>query len=163
MKVMALAKSYYPGLLTRGFPQYKADGSQYGVKDFGRIDKETRLSACQIAEKLKIKELHHGFKPNGERRDHFNPRNITVVRCSEQQSRVTKQTQSTSNPSSITTVIAAPAHPLFEGHRVICCLLAHRHLFPPLLSVMGPLFLSTVSVKPKSNLQSSLYFFVTFL
>ena len=118
MRVMALAKAYFPELkpelLARGFPQFKADGSQYGSKDFGRIDKETRQHACVIAEKLKIKELHYGFKPDGERRDGFNPGNVIDVRHVGQQSRVIKQTQPSSTPS-ITPVITAPARPLFEA------------------------------------------------
>ena len=53
MRVMALAKAYFPelkpDLLARGFPQYNADGTQYSSKDIGRIDRETRLPACMIA------------------------------------------------------------------------------------------------------------------
>ena len=119
MRVMALAKAYFPelkpDLLARGFPQYKADGSQYTSKDIGKIDKETRQPACIIAEKLKIKELHYGFKPDGERRNGFNPGNVTAVRRTQQQSRVTKTAPTANIPSSVTPVVPAPPRPLFEA------------------------------------------------
>ena len=119
MRVMALAKAYFPelkpDLLARGFPQYKADGSQYTSKDIGKIDKETRQPACIIAEKLKIKELHYGFKPDGERRSGFNPGNVTAVRRTQQQSQVTKTAPTANIPSSVTPVVPAPPRPLFEA------------------------------------------------
>ena len=79
-----LKKAYFPelkpDLLAHGVPQFKADGSQYGSKDFGRIDKETRQHACIIVEKLKVKDLHVSSKPDGECRDGFHPGNVTAVR-----------------------------------------------------------------------------------
>ena len=68
-----------------------------------------------IAEKLKLKELHFGFKPDGERRDGFNPGNVVAVHRAKPQSLVTKASSSASAPTSVTPVVPAPPRPVFEA------------------------------------------------
>ena len=57
MRVLALAKAYYPDIeankLMGGFPEYNLDGSKFDGKSFQKIDHETRHAATTICSTIR--------------------------------------------------------------------------------------------------------------
>ena len=68
MRSLALAKAYNPRLnpapFVKGFPQYNADGTKFGGKDFKEISAQTRPIACKIAESLNLSVFQDAVDEN---------------------------------------------------------------------------------------------------
>ena len=68
MRSLALAKAYNPRLnpapFVKGFPQYNADGTKFGGKDFKEISAQTRPIACKIAEGLNLSVFQDAVDEN---------------------------------------------------------------------------------------------------
>ena len=68
MRSLALAKAYNPRLnpapFVKGFPQYNADGTKFGGKDFKEISAHTRPIACKIAEGLNLSVFQDAVDEN---------------------------------------------------------------------------------------------------
>ena len=71
MRVLALAKAYYPDIeankLMGGFPEFNLDGSKFDEKSFQRIDRETRHAATTICNTIRLDSFQPAFDSNGRR------------------------------------------------------------------------------------------------
>ena len=69
MRVLALAKAYYPEIdaskLTSGFPEFNLDGSKFDEKSFQKIDRETRHVATSICNTIRLDSFQPAFDSNG--------------------------------------------------------------------------------------------------
>jgi hypothetical protein len=65
MKVLALAKAYYPVMdtlsFTRGWPSQKADGTPFTREDGAAIDKMTRHHATLLTDTLSLSSFQPGY------------------------------------------------------------------------------------------------------
>src|SRR4051812_42108721 len=72
MRVLALSKSYHPGLkqklLAGGFPEIKADETPFTKDDFLKVQREIRPVASQLADSINITRLEIGFDKQGKKR-----------------------------------------------------------------------------------------------
>ena len=71
MRVLALAKAYYPNIdaskLMGGFPEYNLDGSKFGPESFQQIDRETRHAATSICSTIRLDSFQPAYDANGKR------------------------------------------------------------------------------------------------
>ena len=71
MRVLALAKAYYPNIeaskLMGGFPEYNLDGSKFDSKSFQQIDRETRHAATTICSTIRLDSFQPAYDSNGRR------------------------------------------------------------------------------------------------
>ena len=69
MRVLALAKAYYPDIeankLMGGFLEYNLDGSKFDGKSFQSIDRETRHAATTICSTIRLDSYQPAFDAKG--------------------------------------------------------------------------------------------------
>ena len=72
MRGLELVKAYHPGLkldrLAAGFPELKADGSNFSKEDFIKVHKETRPFSTKIADDMELSRIETGYDDNKKRR-----------------------------------------------------------------------------------------------
>src|ERR1041385_8238597 len=93
MRGLALAKPYHPDmkpeLLVDGFPELKADGSEFIEVDYVNIVKETRIFATKIVDEVDLSDFEPGYDDRNKRRKLTPPE---LVKFSEVLSSKTKTT-----------------------------------------------------------------------
>ena len=71
MRVLALAKAYYPNIdanqLMAGFLEYNLDGSKFDGASFQKIDHETRHAATTICSTIRLDSFQPAFDANNKR------------------------------------------------------------------------------------------------
>ena len=71
MRVLALAKAYYPNIdaskLMGGFIEYNLDGSKFGPESFQQIDRETHHAATSICSTIRLDSFQPAYDANGKR------------------------------------------------------------------------------------------------
>ena len=114
MRSLALAKAYYPNLdpapLASGFPEYNFDGTPFDRKAYGRVMKQTRYVATQIANTLKLNTVQYGYNEANKEIMDNEPQRIDLLQ-SYKKSLATDHTAPNSSaiPSSSTPTVPAPS------------------------------------------------------
>ena len=107
MHMLALVKSYYPNLdlapLTKGFPEFNADGTPFNKKSYGRVIKQTRSAATKVANALDLSNFKSGYDSNDEKILEDDPPRIDLL-----QSYKASHACKTAGPSSSTPSIPPP-------------------------------------------------------
>ena len=108
MRMLALAKSYYPNLdpapLMKGFPEFNADGTPFNKKSYGRVIKQTRRAATKVANSLDLSSFKNGYDSNEEEVLEEDPPHIDLL-----QSYKASKASKSAGPSSSTPSIAPPS------------------------------------------------------
>jgi hypothetical protein len=119
MRSLALAKAYYPSLdpakLASGFPEYNADGTAFDRKAYGRVVKQTRVVATQIANALKLNSIQYGYNEANKEIVEDEPQRINLLQ-SYKDFLATEQNVSSSSaaPSSTTPTVPPPSRAAVE-------------------------------------------------
>jgi hypothetical protein len=115
MKVLALAKAYYPMMdtlsFTRGWPSRKADGTPFTREDCAAVDKMTRHHATLLTDTLSLSSFQPGYNAEDKK---LYPKDPAVVSLDPKYRAPLPVEPETGVPSTETTNMPAPARPVAE-------------------------------------------------